>query len=54
MKWHRQLKERITRNWKEKLLALLLAFVFWYLISIQVRQPLMSFPPDRASRAGRL
>jgi hypothetical protein len=30
------LRSLITRNWKEKLVALFLAFLFWYLVKIQI------------------
>ena len=33
------------------LLAIALAFIFWYLISIQVSQSTTSFPSQRQSRA---
>lgn len=29
-------KSLITRNWREKLVALLLAFLFWYMIKSQI------------------
>ncbi len=32
--FHR-LSQLLTRNWREKLLALLLAFLFWYLVRSQ-------------------
>lgn len=54
LRWDRQLTEILTRNWKEKLLAIGLAFIFWYLISIQVSQPSSSFSSQRQSRATRL
>lgn len=30
-----RLTQVLTRNWREKLLALLLAFLFWYLVRSQ-------------------
>jgi diadenylate cyclase len=44
----------MTSNWKEKLLAVVLAFFFWYLISIQVGRGGGSFPDGRSVRTARL
>lgn len=35
MKWIRMFWNMLRRNWREKLVALLFAFVFWYLIKGQ-------------------
>jgi len=48
MNWGHRLKELITRNWREKIISLLLAFLFWFMIKAQdVRytQPYMAPPP---------
>ena len=47
MNWGHRLKELITRNWREKIISLLLAFLFWYMIKAQdARQTLpYSMPP---------
>jgi hypothetical protein len=50
MNWGHQLKELITRNWREKIISLLLAFLFWFMIKAQdVRytQPYMAPAPVR-------
>lgn len=50
MKWGHRLKELITRNWREKLISLLLAFLFWFMIKAQDArhtQPYMAPPPVR-------
>lgn len=51
VRWDKRFIEVLTRNWKEKLLAIALAFIFWYLISIQVSQSTTSVPSQRHSRA---
>jgi hypothetical protein len=50
MNWGHRFKQLITRNWREKLISLLLAFLFWFMIKAQdVRytQPYMAPPPVR-------
>ena len=57
MNWGHQLKELITRNWREKLISLLLAFLFWFMIKAQdVRHtpPYFSPPPVPVAPAARL
>lgn len=52
MSWD-QFKSLFVRNWREKLLALLLAFLFWFMIKAQVERSsrgyLPPLPPLRAS-----
>lgn len=50
MNWGHQLKELITRNWREKIISLVLAFLFWFMIKAQdARQALpYSMPPPSA------
>ena len=50
----KQVLAMLTSNWKEKLLAVVLAFFFWYLISIQVGRGGGSFPDGRPVRTARL
>ena len=45
MKWVRQFIHVLTRNWREKLVALVLAIVFWYMIKSQVRRPSIPWTP---------
>jgi hypothetical protein len=44
-------KTFLTRNWREKLVAILLAFLFWFMIKSQTgagARPLPPLPPLRA------
>ncbi len=47
MNWGHQLKELITRNWREKIISLVLAFLFWFMIKAQDARnmPTYSMPP---------
>lgn len=54
MNWGRRVKTIITRNWREKLIAVVLAFLFWYLIRVQIGNSNMPFPIERHGRATRL
>lgn len=48
-------KNFFFRNWKEKLLALVLAFLFWYMIRAQAARPSnYGWGPDRLPRSVRL
>lgn len=49
MNWGHQLKELIIRNWREKIISLVLAFLFWFMIKAQdARQALpYTMPPPR-------
>lgn len=47
MNWGHRLKEIITRNWREKIISVVLAFLFWYMIKAQdVRHPPAYLPPQ--------
>ncbi len=52
MSWAHRIKELITRNWREKLVSLLLAFLFWYMIKAQDNRrpapPVYEPPPPGA------
>lgn len=40
MNWGHRLKELVTHNWREKIISLLLAFLFWFMIKAQdARRP---------------
>ena len=54
MTWE-QFKNIFTSNWKEKLLAVVLAFLFWYMIKAQAVRSAMpyGYGPERAPRAVR-
>ena len=57
MNWGNQLKEFIMRNWREKIISLVLAFLFWFMIKAQdVRHtpPYFSPPPVPVAPAARL
>jgi hypothetical protein len=41
MKWATQSRDLITRNWREKLVAFVLACLFWLLIKAQTERPQM-------------
>lgn len=47
MSWGHQVKELITLNWREKIVSLLLAFLFWFMIKAQDARhtPTYSMPP---------
>lgn len=51
---YKRVWEVLTNHWKEKLLAVVLAFLFWYLISIQVGRGAVSFPQERPGSSARL
>ena len=38
MTW-KQARNVVTRNWKEKALAMVLALLFWFMIKAQVHRP---------------
>jgi len=50
--WER-FKNLITRNWREKLLALVLAFLFWYMVKAQSQRSAMPYGSERVPRAVR-
>lgn len=50
MNWGHQLKELIIRNWREKIISLVLAFLFWFMIKAQDARNMPSYsmpPPTR-------
>ena len=47
MNWGHRFKELFTRNWREKLISLLLAFLFWYMIKAQDARSTQPFPSAR-------
>lgn len=50
MSWA-QFKRFFTHNWREKLIALLLAFLFWFMIKSQINPPPRYEPPLPQMRA---
>jgi YbbR domain-containing protein len=48
--WDR-FKHFFTRNWREKLVAVLLAFLFWFMIKSQISPPPRYEPPLPPLRA---
>lgn len=50
MNWD-QFKNFFTRNWREKFVALLLAFLFWFMIKSQISSGTRSYPPLPPLRA---
>ena len=56
MNWGRRFKNMLTRNWREKLVAVLLAFLFWYMIKAQAARsmPYMPQPPGLPVQLPRL
>jgi hypothetical protein len=50
MNWGHRLNELVTRNWREKIISLVLAFLFWFMIKAQdARQP-ASYAPSQAAK----
>lgn len=50
MSWD-QFKSLFIRNWREKLIAILLAFLFWFMIRSQIRPDFRNDPPLPPLRA---
>jgi len=53
VKW-KALREIVTRNWKEKLLSLVLALLVWFMIKAQANRSSMPYGSERLPRASRL
>ncbi|MDZ4289370.1 MAG: hypothetical protein U0984_15510 [Prosthecobacter sp.] len=53
MKW-KAIREVVTRNWKEKLLSVVLALLFWFMIKAQANRSALPFGNDRIPRAARM
>lgn len=53
MNWGHRLKELVTRNWREKIISLVLAFLFWFMIKAQDARnmPTYQMPPTRIPTA---
>jgi len=43
MNWGTQFSSMLIRNWREKLVAVVLAFLFWLLIKAQTERPPMPY-----------
>lgn len=50
MNWGHRFKEMITRNWREKLISLLLAFLFWFMIKAQDARHASLYPMPPPAR----
>lgn len=51
MNWGRRLKRAFTENWREKIISLVLAFLFWFMIKAQDVRHTPSYlmpPPQQA------
>lgn len=46
-----QFKNLFVRNWREKLVALILAFLFWFMIKSQINPNIRNQPPLPPLRA---
>lgn len=44
MNWGHRLNELVTRNWREKVISLVLAFLFWFMIKAQDARHPASYP----------
>lgn len=53
VKW-KAIKGAVTRNWKEKLLSVVLALLFWFMIKAQANRSALPFGNDRLPRAARM
>ncbi len=60
MNWGRRLKRAFTENWREKIISLVLAFLFWFMIKAQdaryaqpyvMPQPAQILPPSTPAPA---
>lgn len=50
MNWGRWLKELITLNWREKIISLLLAFLFWFMIKAQDVRHIPAYVPSQPTK----
>ena len=44
MNWGHQVKQLIVLNWREKIISLVLAFLFWFMIKAQDARYTSSYP----------
>ncbi|WP_395746360.1 hypothetical protein [Prosthecobacter sp.] len=44
MSWGHQVKQLITLNWREKIISLVLAFLFWFMIKAQDARHTPAYP----------
>ncbi len=54
MNWGHRFKQMIIRNWREKLISLMLAFLFWYMIKAEETRSTQLYPSVRPVPAARL
>lgn len=48
MNWGQRLNELVTRNWREKVISLVLAFLFWFMIKAQDARYTAPYAPAQA------
>ncbi|MFO1484495.1 MAG: hypothetical protein U1F71_14135 [Verrucomicrobiaceae bacterium] len=47
MNWGLRLKELVARNWREKIISILLAFLFWFMMKAQDARHSQPYVPQQ-------